>query len=235
MKKLKNLLLSSITNFSLLISRCRFHASIHPCLTKAVALVVVTCFFTSSVCRDAIAIVVIPETNISENKQIFDAFSLPYSYGKITKSHFAGTDRVIINIQDLHCHPQVQKNISNIIELFDNKYAVSNVYLEGAYGNINTKWLTENIKNNNNKAEILNNILKTGKLTGAEYYSARSGKTEIIKGLEYKEPYLDNLKRFGNLLEKQDEIKLILNIVEQETEKIKKQHYKRAQIKLERL
>ena len=158
MKKLKNLLLSSITNFTLLISHCRFHASIHPYLTKTVALVVVACFFVSSVCRDAVAVVSIPEVQASEYKQIFDDFTLPYSYGKITKSHFAGTDRVIINIQDLHCHPQVQKNISNIIELFDNKYGVTNIYLEGAYGNISTKWLTKNL-NNNNKAEILNNIL----------------------------------------------------------------------------
>ena len=44
-----------------------------------------------------------------EYNQIFKEFILPYSYGKITKSHFAGTDRVIINIQDLHCHPKVQK------------------------------------------------------------------------------------------------------------------------------
>jgi hypothetical protein len=48
-------------------------------------------------------------------------------------------------------------------------------------------------------------IIKTNFLTrdrnrkayGAEYYSALSGKTNIIKGLETKEPYLENLKRFG--------------------------------------
>ena len=151
-----------------------------------------------------------PESQASQYKQIFEDFILPYSYGKITKAHFAGTDRVIVNIQDLHCHPQVQKNISNIIETFDNKYGISNVYLEGAYGNVSTKWLTTNANNNNKKVEILNKILETGKLTGAEYYSAISDKTEIITGLEKKEPYLDNLKRFGDLLEKQDEIQLIL-------------------------
>ena len=144
---------------------------------KAIALAVVICFFMSSVCHDVAAAVAMPTADTTQYKQIFTDFILPYSYGKITKSHFAGTDRVVINIQDLHCHPHVQKNISNIIEMFDKKYGVTNVYLEGAYGNVSTKWLTENIKNDKNKAEILNKILDTGMLTGAEYYSATSDKT----------------------------------------------------------
>ena len=153
-------------------------------LQKLLAIFVVACFFASSVCHDAVAVATMPTVDATQYKQIFTDFILPYSYGKITKSHFAGTDRVVINIQDLHCHPQVQKNISNIIEMFDKKYGVTNVYLEGAYGDVSTKWLTENIKDNKKKAEILNKILGTGKLTGAEYYSASSEKTEIIKGLE---------------------------------------------------
>ncbi|MBR4632973.1 MAG: hypothetical protein IKO48_06640, partial [Elusimicrobia bacterium] len=59
------------------------------------------------------------EEATAKYKQIFKDFMLPYNYGQITSAHYAGTDRVIINIQDLHCHPKVQKNISNIIETFD--------------------------------------------------------------------------------------------------------------------
>jgi len=217
---------------------CFFQSSILPIFQsskKAIALAVVVCFFMSSVCRDAVAVAAMPTMDATQYKQIFTDFILPYSYGKITKSHFAGTDRVIINIQDLHCHPQVQKNISNIIEMFDKKYGVTNVYLEGAYGDVSTKWLTENIKNDKKKTEILNKILETGKLTGAEYYSAASDKTEIIKGLEKKGPYLDNLKRFGDLLEKQDEIQIILKGIEESTAKVKKQYYTKRQYKIEEL
>ena len=204
-------------------------------LQKMLAIFVVVCFFISSVCHDVIAVTAIPVPDATEYKQIFSDFMLPYTYGKITKSHFAGTDRVIINIQDLHCHPQVQKNISNIIEMFYKKYGVTNVYLEGAYGSVSTKWLTENIKNNDDKTEILNKILKAGKLTGAEYYSASSDKTEIIKGLEKKGPYLDNLKRFGDLLDKQEEIQTILKGIEESTAKVKKQYYTKKQYKIEKL
>ena len=50
-----------------------------------------------------------------ENAAIFESFSLPYSWGKITDSGFTGSNRIIVTIQDLHCHPEAQKNISNII------------------------------------------------------------------------------------------------------------------------
>ncbi len=57
----------------------------------------------------------------------------------------------------------------------------------------------------------------------------------MIKGLEKKEPYLDNLKRFGDLLEKQDEIKIILKGIEESTAKVKKQFYTKRQYKIEEL
>lgn len=173
------------------------------------------------------------ETSVTEeNKQIFNTLVLPYSYGQITKSHYAGSDRVIINIQDLHCHPKVQKNISSIIELFDKQYGVKNIYLEGVYGEADTSWLADTIKNDKSIAEKL---LETGRLTGAEYYSAVSGKTKIIKGLEQKEEYLDNLKRFGAIVENQDRINLILEGIRESSEKIKAKYYDKRQYKLEKL
>ncbi|MBQ4178956.1 MAG: hypothetical protein II598_04345, partial [Elusimicrobia bacterium] len=145
-----------------------------------------------------------------------------------------GTDRVIINIQDLHCHPKVQQNISNIIEIFDKSFGVKNVYLEGVYGKLSTKWLSDRIEPAK-KSEILGKMLDTGRLTGAEYYSLMSGKTEIISGLEEKGPYLENLKRFGEIVENQDKINLILNAMDESLSKVKKQYYTKRQYKLEDL
>ena len=145
---------------------------------KLTALLTATSLLISFVVGPTAASAINNEQTAKEYSQIFKEFILPYSYGKITKSHFAGTDRVIINIQDLHCHPKVQKNISNIIKIFDEKYGVNNIYLEGAYGNVSTKWITDQIKKDKN---LLEKMLDTGRLTGAEYYSALSEKTEIIK------------------------------------------------------
>ena len=199
---------------------------------KLTALLTATSLLISFVVGPTAASAINNEQTTKEYSQIFKEFILPYSYGKITKSHFAGTDRVIINIQDLHCHPKVQKNISNIIKIFDEKYGVNNIYLEGAYGNVSTKWITDQTKKNKN---LLEKMLDTGRLTGAEYYSALSEKTEIIKGLEEKEPYLDNITRLGSILDSQEKIDLILKSLDESVNEVKKRYYTKRQYKIEHL
>ena len=199
---------------------------------KLISVITATCLLVSFVVGPTAASAINNEQTTKEYNQIFKEFILPYSYGKISKSHFAGTDRVIINIQDLHCHSKVQKNISNIIKTFDEKYGVSNIYLDGAYGNVSTKWITEKIKND---GTLLEKMLDTGRLTGAEYYSALSGKTELIKGLEEKEPFLENITRLGDLLQNQPKINLILNEVSKSINEVKKKYYTKRQYRIERL
>lgn len=203
-------------------------------LKKCISIMTASCLLISFVIGPTAANAMTNEEATVKYKQIFKDFMLPYNYGQITSAHYAGTDRVIINIQDLHCHPKVQKNISNIIESFDKSYGVKKVYLEGAYGNVSTKWLIDRL-DNSNKMEILDKILETGRLTGAEYYSVMTGKSNIINGLEEKGPYLDNLKRFGEIIENQDKINLILQAIDDSLSKLKKQYYTKRQYKLEEL
>ena len=101
---------------------------------KMIAIVVVNCFLLTAVYGQAVAGILESQRATEQFKQVFEDIDVPYSYGKITQARYKGSDKVFINIQDLHSHSEVQKNISNIIEIFDNKYGVKNVYLEGAYG-----------------------------------------------------------------------------------------------------
>jgi hypothetical protein len=135
---------------------------------KAVSLIVVNCFLLSFVYGQLIATAVSSSQSAQQYRQIFTDFMLPYSYGKITDAHFASTDRVVINIQDLHCHPKVQKNIADIIEMFDRQYGVKNIYLEGAYGDIDTGWISKALASDpSKKSEVTEKMLETGRLTGA--------------------------------------------------------------------
>ena len=195
---------------------------------KTVSITVTVSLLLSFVISPSTANVIINKEAVNQYNEIFDNFILPYSYGQITKAHYAGTDRVVINIQDLHCHPKVQKNISNIIETFDKSYGVNKVYLEGAYGKVDTNWINKKIQEYN-MPNLLDKMLETGRLTGAEYYSALSGKNQIIDGLEEKRPYLENLKRFGNIIENQEKINLILNAVEESTKELKEKYYTKQQ------
>ncbi|MDD2523943.1 MAG: hypothetical protein PHT81_03760, partial [Endomicrobiaceae bacterium] len=201
---------------------------------KVTAIVVVNCFLLTGVYGQAVAMVIENNKATAQFKQVFDDFNLPYSYGKITSANFAGSDKIVINIQDLHSHPEVQRNINNIISLFDSKYGVKTVYLEGAYGQVSTKWLAST-KDEIVKNSVMNKLLQAGRLTGAEYYSASKGKTEIIKGLENKEEYFDNLKRFGTLIDDRQNIETALDSVDQTIKSLQANYYNRQQKKIEEL
>ena len=109
---------------------------------KVIAVIVLNCFLLTAVYGQAVVGVLENQRATEQFKQIFEEFDVPYSYGKISSADYKGSDKVVINIQDLHNNAEVQKNISNIITLFDEKYGVKNIYLEGAYGQVSTKWLT---------------------------------------------------------------------------------------------
>ncbi len=201
---------------------------------KITAIVVVNCFLLTGVYGQAVAMVIDNKKATAQFKQVFEDFNLPYSYGKITSANYAGSDKIVVNIQDLHSHPQVQKNINNIIDLFDSKYAVKTVYLEGAYGQVSTKWLAS-AKDEAVKNSVMNKMLEAGRLTGAEYYSASKNKTEIIKGLENKDEYFDNLKRFGYLIDNKESIEAFLNAIENTVKDLQTNYYNRQQKKIEEL
>ena len=201
---------------------------------KFISIITASCLMLSFVIGPTAANAMTNEEATSKYKQIFKDFMLPYNYGQITSAHYAGTDRVIINIQDLHCHPKVQKNISNIIETFDSSFGVKKVYLEGAYGQVDTSWISKKVQEYS-MPDLLDKMLDTGRLTGAEYYSVISGKNKIINGLEEKGPYLDNLKRFGDIVENQGKINLILNAIDESLSQLKQQYYSKRQYKLEEL
>jgi hypothetical protein len=165
-------------------------------------------------------------------RQIFSEFTLPYSYGKITMANFSASDRVIINIQDLHMHPEAQKNIESIIAEFDKTYGVKNIYLEGAYGDLDTGWIAD-IKDKAEKSQVLEKIVESGMLIGAEYYSALSGKKYLIKGLEDKEKYLDNLKRFSGILNNEKEINEILASISKDIQSLRSLYYNTKQKKMD--
>ena len=78
---------------------------------KFISVITALCLLISFFIVPTAANAMTNEEATAKYKQIFKDFMLPYNYGQITSAHYAGTDRVIINIQDLHYHRQTQKNI----------------------------------------------------------------------------------------------------------------------------
>ena len=201
---------------------------------KVIAVIVLNCFLLTAVYGQAVVGVLENQRATEQFKQIFEDFDVLYNYGKISSAKYKGSDKVVINIQDLHNNAEVQKNINNIISLFDEKYGVNNIYLVGAYGQVSTKWLTAP-KDKKIREKVIETLLESGKLTGAEYYSAVKNKTEIIKGLEKKEEYFDNLKRFESIIENSPVITMHIEAIKETVKKLQSKYYNKQQKEIEKL
>lgn len=116
---------------------------------------------------------------------------IPKAYGRITRS-FQGQDKLVICIQDLHCHYEVQKNIAAIIEHLADHYQLQLVGEEGASGHVDLD-IVQSFPISSIRAEISDHLVKQGKLTGAEYASIVSQSNMTLVGIESQPLYDQSL------------------------------------------
>ncbi|MDR1695462.1 MAG: metallophosphoesterase, partial [Endomicrobium sp.] len=150
-------------------------------------------------------------------KKVFEnASRIPAEYGKITSANDFASESVVVNIQDLHNHPQTQRNISRIIEILNKNYNVKEIFVEGAYGKIDTSWLAK-IENQAVKDAVIEEMLEQGRLGGAEYYDIKNNKNIPLSGLEDEKRHKENLARLGYILENRPKYETVLKEIIKET------------------
>ncbi|MDR1940955.1 MAG: hypothetical protein LBQ47_01335, partial [Endomicrobium sp.] len=139
---------------------------------------------------------------VSENTSA--GLTISADYGKIIDRHtFEESKYRIINIQDLHCHGEVQKNISAIIDSLSKNAEISAIFVEGGYGAVDLS-LYKNIKDKALREKITEELLLQGRLTGTEYFYLKSGSKIPLFGLEDKSVHEANLERLSSILKKQE-------------------------------
>jgi hypothetical protein len=152
----------------------------------------------------------------NELKNIFENVPvISNKYGKITSMSDLHSEKVIVNIQDLHSHAQMQRNIERIIEILAKKYNVKHIFVEGAYKKVDVSWLS-GIKNKKLKEKLVEQLLEDGKVTAGEYYAVKNNKTNILFGLEYESKHKENIKRLGYILENQKRYEAALKDIEKQ-------------------
>ena len=199
---------------------------------KVVTVITVCSFLLTSVAGHAIASILETARETKQFNQAIEGLAIPHTMGRVTDGKYFGSDQIVINVQDLHCHAEVQRNINKLISLLDEKYKLKNVYLEGAWGDVNTSWLTA-VKDKGIRQKMLDSLTEQGKLTGAEYYSVLSGRTDLIKGIEKKDLYFANFQRLNKILESQATTGKILDQVDADINNLKNSYYNQAQRNLE--
>ena len=192
---------------------------------KLIAVITLVSFIISTIGSNLYAL----PTQVNDSKKYKDVFNKAKSVidiesGKITASKDVNSDITVVNIQDLHCHPQVQKNISKIIGELATKYNLKKVYVEGGYGEIDTSWI-ETIRDEKIKEEVIEKLLKEGILTGSEYYKLTSkGSGVELKGLDEERIHKDNLKRLSWIIGKQEKYKEVMKDIDKEIGLLEKEY-----------
>ena len=183
---------------------------------KICAVFTATCFMVSTLGANLYAI---PTTDNAKQKyeDVFNrTSSISNEYGKITSSKDANSDITVINIQDLHCHPQTQRNIAKIIGQIADKYNLKKIYVEGGYDDIDVSWLGS-IKDENIKNKIIEELVEEGILTGSEYYKLTSKNEKVkLKGIDERKLHKDNINRLSWIIENQDKYKELGKKINQE-------------------
>ncbi|MCB4791087.1 MAG: hypothetical protein LHV68_04285 [Elusimicrobia bacterium] len=222
---------------------------------KFTAILTTLCFVFSFIVSPPLQAVVERYKEVKDFKKIFDSFVLPAAVGRITdnygselkvqssenKDQLPGTiselrinnsNTVVINIQDLHCHAEVQRNISKILSLLDNKYHLKRVYIEGAAGPVDTSWITQ-VKDKELKTKVLESLVNGGKLTGAEYYSVLSDRPDLLFGVDDRKLHTDNIIRLNTIENKQKEIMASLDELSPDLDRLKERYYDSKNRKLD--
>ena len=208
---------------------------------QTVAVVTIAAFVLSSVIGPVAYAMNAPVPGATQKiKESLSSFQLPYSIGRITDAKYLGSKKVVVAIQDLHCHPEVQRNIAKILGILDGKFSTNpvssnfKVFVEGGVGAVDTSWVNK-VSDAKVRAGAVESLMNSGRLTGSEYYAIKTGKYNFLQGLEDAKPYYDNLARLNEIMDKRGEIAVKFPEIKQALGKVKALYYTAGNIRLDQI
>ncbi|MBM3252372.1 MAG: hypothetical protein FJZ11_06325 [Candidatus Omnitrophica bacterium] len=105
---------------------------------------------------------------------------------------------MIINIQDAHCNYEAQKNMAKILEYLIKERGIKLILVEGGSGNVNLSFL-RNYADQKARAEVADDYLKMGKISGEEYLDIISDYGFELYGIEDEALYDAHMAAFWKI------------------------------------
>ncbi|MBI1883924.1 MAG: UTP--glucose-1-phosphate uridylyltransferase, partial [Chlamydiae bacterium] len=142
--------------------------------------------------------------------------SIPANLGDVIDRYEGKDDRMIIQIQDVHCHFEAQSNTAKIISDLLQKHGdhgLKMIGLEAAEGSVDTTLLTSYPDKKLRKV-LAEYLMKKGKISGAEYLSIIQDKPLPLEGVENMFHYFEHLFQFDRGLDVKDKALPILDKIE---------------------
>ncbi|MFC1807851.1 hypothetical protein ACFL0T_05735, partial [Candidatus Omnitrophota bacterium] len=179
---------------------------------KTISIIVVLCFFVQDI---AWALNGTPLWSVMNGNRIAQAQSrnfvslskieIPAEYGIIKERHNAGSQKIVINIQDAHSNLGAQESINRLIDGFVRDYNLGLIALEGAQGYVDTSSLQSH-PNDKTRKEIAEYFLRRGKISAAEYYKICKDSSVKLYGVEDPSLYKSNVECYLNTLKNKGSI-----------------------------
>ncbi|MBU0633706.1 MAG: hypothetical protein KKB82_09365 [Candidatus Omnitrophica bacterium] len=167
-------------------------------------------------------------------KQLLRNLEVPKELGFVKEIHVPNspTDKLIINIQDLHCHYQAQKNISGILDHLVTTHGLKVISVEGGSGKIDTTFYKE-LPDDKIKEQVADYFLKEARINGTEYYAINTKKNIALYGAEDPKYYDKNLDAFLKALPNRDNILEDIAILENGLNILKNKIYNKRMMELD--
>lgn len=177
-----------------------YHRSTTP-VTKVVSCATIACFIYSFVLHaPAMALASMAEDHaaVRSLKAVPERVVIPARYGRVTGMHEGDARRLVVYVQDLHCNPEVQRNIAGILNVFEQKYGIRRIYVEGAPAGRLDTGLLASIPDDTVREKTIEGLVSKGLLSGSEYYALKYRQDKLF-GLEDWGIYRENLARYRTL------------------------------------
>ncbi|MFH1877886.1 MAG: hypothetical protein ABH883_03675, partial [Candidatus Omnitrophota bacterium] len=119
--------------------------------------------------------------------------TVPYKFGVVTEKYTAAkSSPVVLYIQDAHCVFSCQENIAGIIDYLQSVYGIKTGALEGGSGPYNFS-MFEKIVDEETRHKIAVEIMRSGRVSGAELYYIDHPGNIRFSGVEDILLYFQNL------------------------------------------
>lgn len=140
-------------------------------------------------------------------KQVLRNLEIPEDIGFIKEVNVPSnpTGKMVINIQDLHCNYEAQKNIAAILEHLISTYGLKVISVEGGSGKIDTAFYKE-LPDAKIKEQVADYFLREARINGTEYYAITTERDISLYGAEDPKYYDKNLEAFLKALPSREKI-----------------------------
>ena len=129
-----------------------------------------------------------------------DQFSLPRDIAITKDLKDSKSDKLIINIKDVHDNYGAQVSIAEVLENLLVNYDIRFVGIEGSEGYIDTSFISD-FPDEEAKKLTADHLMRQGKISAGEFFTALSETPIYLYGIDDSELYLKNYYSFLNLLE----------------------------------